>query len=212
MAGIRKETGGATGIGTEITTPEMGILAEMTSEGTIPHVSHQPVTASLVTKIRKRKKESEYRKIPRNLLEVPMLMLSLSRISPRHSPAPSTAGNEPRPSSSMQPSSVATPTPAHEPQVELDLSTTPPPVEDTLAARRAKRQAILAKYAGIASISTSQTATPSPGPSSAAEPPTAVSAISDPPSQLQSVVATPRTSVPPDGFGQFVRLKPVCSS
>lgn len=67
MTGIRKGTGGATGIGTEITTPEMGTLAEMTSEDTVLHVGHQPIMASLVTKIRKRKKESEYRKIPCSL-------------------------------------------------------------------------------------------------------------------------------------------------
>ncbi|KIP04572.1 hypothetical protein PHLGIDRAFT_109354 [Phlebiopsis gigantea 11061_1 CR5-6] len=77
-----------------------------------------------------------------------------------------------------------------------------------LAARRERRQAILAKYAGVESINTSQTATPSPGPSSAAEPPTAVSAISDSASQLQSIAAmpgpigAPRTSEPPDGAGK----------
>jgi hypothetical protein len=35
---------------------------------------------------------------------------------------------------------------APEPELDLELAT-PPPVEDTLAARRARRQAILAKYA-----------------------------------------------------------------
>ena len=55
-------------------------------------------------------------------------------------------------------------------EMELDLAPSPPPVEDILAARRAKRQAILAKYAGVASVSTS--ISPSPGPSSAAQPPT----------------------------------------
>jgi serine/threonine-protein kinase PRP4 len=54
--------------------------------------------------------------------------------------------------------------------MDLDLAPSPPPVEDILAARRAKRQAILAKYAGAASVNTS--ISPSPGPSSAAQPPT----------------------------------------
>ncbi|THG97632.1 hypothetical protein EW026_g4406 [Hermanssonia centrifuga] len=66
-------------------------------------------------------------------------------------------------------------------------------VEETLAARRAKRQAILAKYAGTTSITTSQTASPSPGPSSVVEPPP-VSSVSDAPSQPYSVPATPGVS------------------
>lgn len=44
-----------------------------------------------------------------------------------------------------------------EPDMELDLPPSPPPVEDILAARRAKRQAILAKYTGVASVSTTVT-------------------------------------------------------
>jgi serine/threonine-protein kinase PRP4 len=54
--------------------------------------------------------------------------------------------------------------------MELDLAPSPPPVEDILAARRAKRQVILAKYSGVVSVNTS--ISPSPGPSSAAQPPT----------------------------------------
>ncbi|TFK83799.1 kinase-like protein [Polyporus arcularius HHB13444] len=73
--------------------------------------------------------------------------------------------------------------------MELDLVTSPPPVEETLAARRARRQAILAKYAGIASSSTGPT--PSPGPSSAVEPPPVTPDVSNFPSQNQSVVGTP---------------------
>ncbi|KAH9857443.1 kinase-like protein [Lenzites betulinus] len=78
-----------------------------------------------------------------------------------------------------------------EPEVELDLIPSPPPVEDTLAARRARRQAILSKYAGITSANPSQGPTPSPGPSSAVEPPTATPDVSNYPSQTQSVVGTP---------------------
>lgn len=65
--------------------------------------------------------------------------------------------------------------------MELDLPSSPLPVEDLLAARRAKRQAILAKYAGVASVSTS--ISPSPGPSSAVQPPTPSLSVSNPVSQ-----------------------------
>ncbi|KAH9890455.1 kinase-like protein [Cubamyces lactineus] len=75
--------------------------------------------------------------------------------------------------------------------MELDLPPSPPPVEETLAARRARRQAILAKYAGIASSNVSQGPTPGPGPSSAVEPPPATPDVSNFPSQAQSVVGTP---------------------
>ena len=160
---------------------------------------------SLVLKSPKRKKASEYRKTNRLTSNRQVLMPVHFRISPRHSPAP-LSSSEQRTGASQLPSSTASaPAPEPEPELELDLNS-PPPVEDTLAARRARRQAILAKYAGTASINTSQTATPSPGPSSAAEPPTAVSAVSDlASSQLQSVAATPPVSVtpgasvPPDG-------------
>jgi serine/threonine-protein kinase PRP4 len=64
--------------------------------------------------------------------------------------------------------------------MELDLAPSPPPVEDILAARRAKRQAILAKYTGVASVNTS--ISPSPGPSSAPQPPTHSLSVSNRPS------------------------------
>ena len=74
-------------------------------------------------------------------------------------------------------------------ELELELPSLSQPVEAALAARRAKRQAILAKYAGIASAD--PTATPSPGPSSAVEPPPATPDLSNVPSQAHSVVGTP---------------------
>ncbi|KAJ3553134.1 hypothetical protein NM688_g3777 [Phlebia brevispora] len=103
-------------------------------------------------------------------------------ISPRQSPRTQAA----------QPTSTAPPpTPSQsEPEAELELTTSPPSVEETLAARRARRQAILAKYAHTQSINTSQTATPSPGPSSAIEP-TPISSVSDAQSQPHSVPPTP---------------------
>ncbi|KAI0738089.1 kinase-like protein [Daedaleopsis nitida] len=73
--------------------------------------------------------------------------------------------------------------------MELDLPPSPPPVEETLAARRARRQAIMAKYAGTAS--TNAAPSPSPAPSSAVEPPPTTPDVSNFPSQAHSVVGTP---------------------
>jgi hypothetical protein len=74
-----------------------------------------------------------------------------------------------------------------QPEPELELATSPVPVEVTLAARRAKRQAILAKYTGVASVNTTE-ASPSPGPSSAVQPPPPSAVVSDPQSQRHSFV------------------------
>lgn len=74
-----------------------------------------------------------------------------------------------------------------QPGPELELATSPVPIEVTLAARRAKRQAILAKYAGVASVNTTQ-ASPSPGPSSAVQPPPPSTVVSDPQSQRHSII------------------------
>lgn len=83
------------------------------------------------------------------------------------------------------------PPPNHElstqPDAELELATSPVPVEVTLAARRAKRQAILAKYTGVASVNTTE-ASPSPGPSSAVQPPPPSAVVSDPQSQRHSII------------------------
>ncbi|OSD02162.1 kinase-like protein [Trametes coccinea BRFM310] len=75
--------------------------------------------------------------------------------------------------------------------MELELPPSPPPVEETLAARRARRQAILAKYAAMSSSNVSQAPTPSPGPSSAVEPPPETPNVSNFPSQAQSLVGSP---------------------
>lgn len=107
-------------------------------------------------------------------------------ISPRTSP------------SSAQPSSlpIRAPTPPSTaaPESEIEAGAVAPSAEETLAARRAQRQAILAKYAGIASSNISQGATPSPGPSSAVEPPPSLSSISDNVSQSHSAIDTPVAS------------------
>ncbi|KAI9453902.1 kinase-like domain-containing protein [Lactarius psammicola] len=76
---------------------------------------------------------------------------------------------------------------ASQPELELELATSPVPIELTLAARRAKRQAILAKYAGVASVDTTE-ASPTPGPSSAVQPPPPSAVVSDPQSQRHSIV------------------------
>lgn len=162
----------------------------------------------IVRRILRRKKASECRWI---ILSSTLSHIdAYTRISPRHSPAPAQ-----QPQGSLSTTATAPPPPAPEPEPELELEivTSPPPVEETLAARRARRQAILAKYAGISSINTGETATPSPGPSSAAEPHTAVSTVSNPPSQFQSVAATPGASVtpstsePPEGQSNVARCQ-----
>jgi len=116
----------------------------------------------------------------------------MSRISPRYtqSPTPSARGDQ-----ISKPPEIPQQLPVEPPEMELDLPGSPPPVEDILAARRAKRQAILAKYAGTASISTS--VSPSPGPSSAVQPPTTSSSVSNLVSQTQRVIAT-GTSIEPE--------------
>lgn len=91
---------------------------------------------------------------------------------------------ESKPPSSVPPPNVALP-PQSDP--ELELATSPVPIEVTLAARRAKRQAILAKYAGIASVNTTE-ASPSPGPSSAVQPPPPSAVVPDPQSQRNSII------------------------
>jgi serine/threonine-protein kinase PRP4 len=61
---------------------------------------------------------------------------------------------------------------------ELDLEIDTAAVEEaTRAARRARRQAILARYSGVASANKS--ISPSPGPSSAVQPPQPIASVSD---------------------------------
>ncbi|KAH7924078.1 kinase-like protein [Leucogyrophana mollusca] len=111
-------------------------------------------------------------------------------ISPHRSPSRGSPAPPARdPPVISQPQNIP-PEPA--PELELDLPDSPPAIEEVLAARRARRQAILAKHAGIASIN--QSASPSPGPSSAVLPPQSVSSISDPKPQPHSTAATPGVS------------------
>ena len=110
------------------------------------------------------------------------------RISPLHGSSPSPRKMpsilESKPPLSAPPPNTALPT---QPGPELELATSPVPIEVTLAARRAKRQAILARYAGVASVNTTQ-ASPSPGPSSAVQPPPPSAVVSDPQSQRHSII------------------------
>ncbi|THH21241.1 hypothetical protein EUX98_g8425 [Antrodiella citrinella] len=105
------------------------------------------------------------------------------KISPRISPHPSPLS----PATTRGPSPPPAPKQEPQPDVELELPISPPSVEETLAARRAKRQAIMAKYAGLAS----STASPSPGPSSAVEPPPRLPTVADAVSQPHSATETP---------------------
>ncbi|KAI9451287.1 kinase-like domain-containing protein [Russula earlei] len=92
------------------------------------------------------------------------------------------------------PSCAPPPNPTHPMQSELDLelATSPVPNDVTLAARRAKRQAILAKYAGVASVNTAEPS-PSPGPSSAVQPPLPSTVVSDHQPQYHSIVGQSRS-------------------
>lgn len=111
------------------------------------------------------------------------------RISPREPPSPIST----RAPSQAPPPSQSAPEPPPQ-DMELDIPPSPPPIEATLAERRAKRQAILAKYAGA-----SQSQIPSPsvragqGTSSAVhQPPQSIVPVSDPASsQPRSVIRTP---------------------
>ncbi|KAG5642041.1 hypothetical protein DXG03_003739 [Asterophora parasitica] len=103
-------------------------------------------------------------------------------ISPRHSPRLTKL------ELTAPPSAPPEPAPEPEPEMELEIPPSPPPVEDLLAARHARRLAIRAKYSGVASTD----ATPSP--SSAVQPPSHLSLASNSATPALSVTATP---VPP---------------
>ncbi|KAN0075564.1 Protein kinase-like domain containing protein [Tylopilus felleus] len=111
-------------------------------------------------------------------------------ISPRTTPTPPSR----TPSERMQtePPQVEPPPPSMpktEPELELEMDVTQS-ADASRAARRARRQAILARYTGIAS--NMRSVSPSPGPpSSAVQPPQPVSSVSDLPSQPHSAVDPP---------------------
>jgi len=74
-----------------------------------------------------------------------------------------------------------------EPEMELEIPTSPPPIETTLAARRAKRLAILAKYSNQPTPAPSNAGTPLSGTSSAVPPPPSTISVSDNMSQINRV-------------------------
>lgn len=88
------------------------------------------------------------------------------------------------------------PEPVPEPEIELDIPPTPPPVEDVIAARRAKRQAILAKYSGPASVNASPS--PMPTASSVEPPPESPAPISRATSQLNELEKAETPEAPPE--------------
>ncbi|KAG6334032.1 hypothetical protein ID866_5063 [Astraeus odoratus] len=112
-------------------------------------------------------------------------------ISPHPSPRPRsvtpTLSDRRPPPLPPQPAQVPSPPPKPELEMVLELNTTQS--DDALrTARRARRQAILAKYADV--IST-QSVSPSPGPSSAVQPPPLVPSISNQQSQPHSSASVP---------------------
>ena len=121
--------------------------------------------------IQKEKKESKY-----SMLFLGSRALFAPRISPAISipdPVPPKRATEHHMPGSQREEKVQ--------DMELELAPSPPPVEDVLAARRARRQAILAKYPDASSTADAS------GSSSAAQPPTKNSSFSDPLSQTQMV-------------------------
>ena len=153
------------------------IVVRLLHEFTVRH-DNQMATHIQLKMTQKRRKASECRELVEFACPIQRLIV-FTRISPRHSPGPSLP-----PSSHVSPQPPPTPTdPPRQSEMDLDLPLSPPPVESRLAARRAKRLAIIAKYAGIAS-------SPSLGPSSAVQPPQPISSISDPISQAYSVADT----------------------
>lgn len=117
-----------------------------------------------------------------------MHCLSDSRMFPRISPrgSPRTQLSSAAPTRAPSPPPVASTTPDQD--LELEMLTSPPSVEETLAARRAKRQAIMAKYANV---DLTNQASPSPGPSSAVQPPLDLPVVSDTTPQPHSATETP---------------------
>lgn len=119
------------------------------------------------------------------------------RISPRHSSVDVSI-----PSRAQSPSLARTtqPEPQKEPETEMELEipTTPPPVEATLAARRAKRLAILAKYSNQPTPVPSNIGTPLSGTSSAVPPPLSTASISNNLSQInRAELLTPLSPATP---------------
>ncbi|TFK45922.1 kinase-like protein [Heliocybe sulcata] len=116
-------------------------------------------------------------------------------ISPRSSqgtpppPTPSTRAPTEDPLSSKKDQ-------AHDLEYEYDLAKAPPSAEETLAARRARRQAILAKYANKGLTPGSPGVSAIPGSSSAVQPPPTTSSVSNSSSQPHSASrGTPSTPV-----------------
>ena len=119
--------------------------------------------------------------------------------SRRPSPSPSTSTrlsirpNSPPPLR-KEPEQPNPPKPSeNEPELELVIESEPKPIEETLAERRARRQAIRAKYVGISSavLTNGSGASPSPVPSSAVLQPPLSPAVSNPISRTHSSTATP---------------------
>ena len=160
-----------------------GVLRILTSDGILWNL---PVVCPMVRLVPKRhlipigKRASEC--YYPNMLAIHGFDTHTFRISPPPRKTHSTVEPNPPPSAHSPDSAPHT-----QPEPELELATSPVPVEVALAARRAKRQAIIAKYVGIASVNTTE-ASPSPGPSSAVQPPPPSAEVSDPQSQRRSIV------------------------
>lgn len=126
----------------------------------------------LPAKMTRKRKESECRKTCIHMRIYSVIDIFFFRISPpsrARSAQPNKPLEPPKPVKEDLPKK-----PEPQAEIELEIPSTPPPVEDVIAARRAKRQAILAKYSGQASLN----ASPSPMPRNSAEPPPESPAVS----------------------------------
>ena len=156
-----------------------------------------------------RKKASKCRKLSQSSLASPILTY-LHRISPRNSSADvsvSSRMQSPAVNHITQPESQKEP----EPEMELEIPTTPPPIKETLAARRAKRMAILAKYSNQPTPDPSNHGTPLSGTSSAVPPPPSIVPVSDNLSQLnREEPPTPLSTSTPAFDCKRLSLRPFC--
>ena len=187
------EPGGiAPDIVTEGTNPAGSILHILTVDGILPpihplaHTTGHHVLQSHPIPIEK--KASEYR--TGAYIWSYLFNTHIPRISPPPPRESTSAHKTAHTKLDSDPTSdipAPEPAPSAQPELELELVTSPVPIELSLAARRAKRQAILAKYAGVTSVNTTE-ASPSPGPSSAVQQPPPSAVVSDPQSQRHSVV------------------------
>lgn len=174
----------------EIAIETENIVDDLRLEFTV-HLHHPMDTLIIKLRITQtEKKASKYQST--NCMSHLSCRFLLPRISPTRSPRPAS----PTPSTAA-PSEVTQiqkqPPALLQPDPELDLDVDTAAAEEAIrAARRARRQAILARYNGV--VSANKSISPSPGSSSAVQPPQPVASVSDT-LQPHSAVHTPGSTM-----------------